>query len=149
MNVIAQTNENYLCFSAYLAFPNEDGKRSERFRVKFADSYQLMNSSLSTLASNLVKGTDFSKLKHAMAMRHNYPLLTEADLAAKGIFPYSYVDSWNRLEEKGIPPKAAFYDTLSETISVTDEEYQRACKMYNSFNCNNLFDYQLRYLEVD
>ena len=146
---IAQNPEKYLALSAYLYFEESNKKRNNYFSIKFIDSCQLMNSSLATIASNLVKGNDYSLLKHATAMRTVFPRVSEADLTAKGIFPYTYVDSWERLEERGLPTKADFYDSLEDRVCISDEEYARARMMFEGFNCTTLFDYQLRYLELD
>jgi len=35
-------------------------------------------------------------------------------LVQKGVFPYSYLNSFRRLEETKFPPKEAFYDGLKE-----------------------------------
>ena len=82
-------------------------------------------------------------------MKKQYSNVEEKDIAGKGIFPYTYVDCWEKLEEKGLPSFDNFYDVLEESISITENEYQKAQDMYAAFNCNNLFDYQLRYLELD
>ena len=34
-------------------------------------------------------------------------------LLRKGIYPYEYIDSWERFDEKTIPPKEAFYSKLN------------------------------------
>ena len=34
-------------------------------------------------------------------------------LLRKGIYPYEYIDNWERFDEKTIPPKEAFYSDLN------------------------------------
>ena len=34
-------------------------------------------------------------------------------LLRKGIYPYEYIDSWERFDENTIPPKETFYSKLS------------------------------------
>ena len=46
-------------------------------------------------------------------------------LKRKGVFPYDYVVSVDRLEEKSLPPKEAFYSKLNEE-DITDEDYEHA-----------------------
>jgi hypothetical protein len=84
-----------------------------------------------------------------MALKEKYPTLKEQDIAEKGIFPYSYVDSWQKLEETSLPGYENFYDELEERISITPEEYGKAQAMFHAFKCKTLFDYQLRYMELD
>ena len=38
-------------------------------------------------------------------------------LLRKGIYPYEYMDSWERFDENTIPPKEAFYSELNLQIS--------------------------------
>ena len=59
------------------------------------------------------------------------------------------MDSWERLEENRLPTKADFYDSLEDRVCISDEEYARARAMFEAFECKTLFDYQLRYLELD
>src|SRR6266853_869384 len=104
ISLIAQTSEKYMSVSAMLRFNSRKGKKTEWFKVKFIDSLQLLDCSLAVLAKNLITKSDYSLLKHIMAIKIQYPLLTEADIADKGIFPYSYVDSWEKLQETQLPP---------------------------------------------
>jgi hypothetical protein len=32
----------------------------------------------------------------------------------KGVYPYSYMDSWERFNEPELPPKEAFYNDLHD-----------------------------------
>ena len=34
-------------------------------------------------------------------------------LLRKGIYPYEYINSWERFDENAIPPKEAFYSELN------------------------------------
>ena len=45
-------------------------------------------------------------------------------LLRKGVYPYEYMDSWERFDENTIPPKEVFYSELnSEGISDADYEH--------------------------
>ena len=130
-----------------LRFKSNGEKKCDWFKVKFIDTLQLLDCSLSVLAKNL--STDYSLMPNTMAMKLQYPSITDNELADKGIFPYSYVDSWKKLEQTQLPAFEDFYDELSEAITITPAEYLRAQHMFVAFNCKTLFDYQLRYLELD
>ena len=67
----------------------------------------------------------------------------------KAVFPYSYLDSEDRLDEPALPPKADFFDTLSNSLRITDEEYTRAQRAFLQFNCRTSGDYMHKYLELD
>jgi len=146
---IALNPEKYLALFANLRIDKSKG-RAASFRIRFIDSLQLMPSSLATLVGNLVGANkDYSKLQHSSRMLETYTNLEPNDICAKGIFPYSYVSSWEKLKEERLPPLQDFYDVLEEDITVTEEEYRRAQKMFIAFGCCNIYDYQLRYLELD
>ena len=69
-------------------------------------------------------------------------------LTRKGVYPYDYVTSIEKLQETKLPPKEAFYSLLyNEEIS--DEDYQHATNVWNIFNCQTLQDYHDLYLKTD
>ena len=44
-------------------------------------------------------------------------------LLGKGIYPYEYMDRWERFDENTIPPKEAFYRELN-LENITDKDYE-------------------------
>lgn len=63
----------------------------------------------------------------------------ESDLLfQKGIYPYEYIDSWERFEETSLPAREAFYSNL------TEEEYEHAQKVWKEMG-----DYHDLYVETD
>ena len=69
-------------------------------------------------------------------------------LARKGVYPYDYVTSIDKLKETKLPPKEAFYSKLlNEEIS--DEDYQHALNVWKTFDCQTLQDYHDLYLKTD
>ena len=63
-------------------------------------------------------------------------------------FPYDHISSFEKLEETKLPTKAQFYNRLNNS-HITDEEYERATRVWNSFNCKTLKDYLKLYLLSD
>ena len=125
---VSQNSQKYITLTADLRFDDGPLKNKSVFKIKFIDSLQLMNSSLANLSQNLIKGSgnDYSLLKPFNANEaYNILTLEERDIAGKGIFPYSYVSSWEKLEENQLPPYDAFYDELEE-CNVTSNG--RICK---------------------
>ena len=109
-----------------------------------------MPSSLAALINNLIgEKKNLSKLAHSNLLLFAYPSLKQEDIAAKGIFPYSYLSSWEKLQEDRLPPFEDFYDVLEEAVSITNDEYRKAKQMFEAFDCKTLADYQMRYLELD
>ena len=43
-------------------------------------------------------------------------------LLRKGVYPYEYMDSWEKFNEKSLPDKESFYSELNKEV-VTDEDY--------------------------
>ena len=48
-------------------------------------------------------------------------------LLRKGIYPYDYMDSWNRFSEETLPHKKEFYCKLN-LEDITDEDYNMHIK---------------------
>ena len=66
----------------------------------------------------------------------------------KGIYPYEYMDSWERFAEPVLPPKDAFYSKLSDA-HIDDEDYAHAPKVWKAFDCKNLGEYSDLYCCID
>ena len=66
----------------------------------------------------------------------------------KGVYPYDYVTSFERLKETKLPPKEVFCSKLYNT-HITDEDYQHAHNVWNAFSCQTLQDYHDIYLQSD
>ncbi|KAK5644575.1 hypothetical protein RI129_005875 [Pyrocoelia pectoralis] len=69
-------------------------------------------------------------------------------LTKKGVFPYEYVDSWERLSETELPHKDAFFSQLRNE-GVSDDEYAHALTVWNTFSIDNLGQYADLYLKTD
>ncbi|XP_071085832.1 uncharacterized protein [Haliotis cracherodii] len=112
--------------------------------MDFIDSYQFMNSSLETLVKNLAKEGP-AKFNH-MAQQFDperLPLLLR-----KQVYPYEYFDSEQRFSETTLPPKEAFYSSLSgEDVSI--EDYNHAQAVWDAFGLQNLGQYHDLYVLTD
>ena len=69
-------------------------------------------------------------------------------LLRKGIYPYDYMDSWNRFSEETLPHKKEFYCKLN-LEDITDEDYKHAHKVWNTFKINNSSKYHDLYVQAD
>ena len=65
-------------------------------------------------------------------------------LKRKGVFPYDYVVSVDRLEEKSLPPKETFYSKLNEE-NITDQDYEHAKTVGKKFGIKTVSEYQELY----
>ena len=69
-------------------------------------------------------------------------------LLRKGVYPYEYMDDWDRINEKNLPNKCDFYSSLNmEHISEID--YRHALKVFNKFNIKDLGEYHDLYVQSD
>ena len=69
-------------------------------------------------------------------------------LLRKGVYPYEYMDEWNKFNEEVLPSKESFYSNLTlENITKTD--YAHANNAFKKFNINNLGEYHDLYVRSD
>ncbi|XP_043468340.1 uncharacterized protein LOC122502385 [Leptopilina heterotoma] len=124
----------------YISFTKNIKGSSIKFR--FIDSFKFMASSLDKLASYL------DEYKIINFVFSNYSDDKIKLLTRKGVFPYEYIDSREKLDETELPPKEKFYSTLNDS-NVSDEDYAHAQKVWSKFNCQNLGDYVFLYMKTD
>ena len=53
-------------------------------------------------------------------------------LLRKGIYPYEYIDSWERFDEASLPDKEAFYSSLNME-GITSVDYRHVKRIYKEF----------------
>ena len=146
MEVIAKNKEDCISFSIKVpvdSFIDKNGEEKDKLiELRFIDSFKFMSSSLDSLTKNLVRGgkklfgfEDYSELK--------YHLLTR-----KGVYPYEYINSWDRFNETQLPPISAVYSDLNMS-SISEEDYQHAQRVWKEFGIRNLGDYHDLYLRTD
>ena len=69
-------------------------------------------------------------------------------LIRKGIYPYEYMDDWNRFKETALSPREAFYSKLKMS-GVSDRDYEHTRRVWREFGINNLGKYHDLYLCMD
>ena len=72
----------------------------------------------------------------------------ELILLQKGVYPYEYMDSWERFNETSLPDKESFYSELNKE-DITDEDYAHAQKVWKVFKIKNLGEYHDLYVQSD
>ena len=65
----------------------------------------------------------------------------------QGVYPYEYMDSWERLNEASSPDKKSFYSELNKE-GITDDDYVHAQRVWEVFKIN-LGGYHDLYVESD
>ncbi|KAJ8910264.1 hypothetical protein NQ315_005000 [Exocentrus adspersus] len=111
-------------------------------QLRFIDSYRFMSSSLDKLSSYLEDEKKTIVRAHCNTDKE-FNLLTR-----KGVFPYDYIDSWERFTETCLPSKTNFYSQLYDQC-ITDQDYQHALDVWKTFNIKTLGEYSDLYLKND
>ena len=126
------------------AIPN-DMKKYMAFmlgnHLTFIDSFQFMSSSLDKLASNLPKDDLIYTCKAFKGKRLEL-------LSKKGVYPYDFMDSFKKFKSKELPTKEQFYSILNNE-HITNEEYEHAKEVWETFYMKNMGDYHDLYLLSD
>lgn len=133
ITVIAENSERLITFSYK--------------RLKFIDSMSFLSSSLSTLTKNMYdkgKGVDlFIETRKAFDNDKHFDLLMR-----KGVYPYSYMNSFDRFKETKLPNKKHFYNDFTEE-HISDGDYTHAKNVWNTFNIKNMGEYHDLYMKSD
>ena len=66
----------------------------------------------------------------------------------KGVYPYEYMDSSEKIDETALPSKEAFYSNLN-LDNMSDEDYAHAQKVWDVFKIKNLGEYHDLYVQSD
>ena len=66
----------------------------------------------------------------------------------KGVYPYEYIDSWQRFDETSLPDKEAFYNNLNME-DITDVDYRHGKTAFEYLINKNLGDYHDLYVQSD
>ena len=99
-----------------------------------------MSSSLDKLVSNLPK--DAFKYTFKQFKNNRFNLMIH-----KGVYPYDFMDSFKKFNEK-LPPKEEFYSQLNDQ-RISDEDYKHAKNVWLAFHLKNMGEYHDLYLKSD
>ena len=128
INVIPNNMEKYMAFML--------GNH-----LTFLDSFQFMSSSLDNLVKNLPDEA-FKNTKQKFK-KEQFNLMKQ-----KGVYPYDFMDGFEKFNNTQLPNKDEFYSILNNE-HITDEDYQHAQNVWNTFNLKTMGDYHDLYLKSD
>ena len=69
-------------------------------------------------------------------------------LLRKGVYPYEYMDSWEKFNETSLPSKKEFYSNLNME-DIDEIDYRHSNNVFKSFKLENLGDYHDLYVKSD
>ena len=130
INCIPNNEKKYISFTKRIQTGHQ---------IRFIDSLKFVPTSLDSLVNNLPKDAFNNVKKH---------YVEDSLLVRKGVYPYNYMDSPEKLKETELPPKEAFYSRLNDK-GISDEDYEHARKVWETFEMKNLEDYHNLYNRVD
>ena len=109
--------------------------------LTFIDNFQFMSSSLDKLASNLPKDDLIYTSKAFKGKRLDL-------LSKKGVYPYDFMDSFEKFNNRELPTKDQFYSILNDE-HIMDDEYIHANEVWDTFYIKTMGDYHDLYLVSD
>ena len=128
INVIPNNMEKYMAFMI-------------NRNLIFIDSFQFMNRSLSDLADDLPKDSFYHTKKEFGT--ENLELITRKD-----VYPYDYMDDFNKFKEEGLPSIETFYSKLTGE-DISDCDYNHVENVWKKFECKTIGDFHDLYLKYD
>ena len=149
IDCIPLNDEKYISFTKEIVVEKfmkkeDDGKEKEvqiKRTIRFIDSFRFMASGLARLADNLPR--------ESLANLSRYYEGANFDLLArKGVFPYDWFDGFDKLQVTNLPPKDEFYSILYDT-DISDDDYQHAGNVWETFGMRSFRDYHDLYLKTD
>ena len=109
--------------------------------LNFIDSFQFMSSSLDKLVSNLPR----ESLKYISQVFKGKRLDL---LSQKGVYPYDFIDCFEKFDQTELPTKEDFYSILNDQ-HISDEDYNHAMKVWKTFKIKTMGQYHDLYLGSD
>ena len=161
--------EKYIIFSVPIKKECDDGK-TIAYKLRFIDSFRFMSPSLSALVDNM--SGNFNSIECKSCAENNrcgeckklieglikkFPSIYQFCnddlnkfilLLRKDVYPYEYIDSWEKFDETTLPPKEDFYCNLN-LEDISDEDYLLAQKVWNVFEIKNCSKYHDLYVQTD
>ena len=151
--------DSHLIVTALKNYPDREmkviGQNMERYlqlkwgkHIVFRDSFMFLSSSLDSLVQSLRKTNEskFNQLTHRVNTLH--PGVDSKLLLRKGVFPYEYLESFDKFNDQQLPPREAFFSSLRGE-ECKQEDYDYAQQVWRTFSCQTLLDYLKLYLTSD
>ena len=161
--------EKYITFSVPIKKECDNGKKIA-YKLRFIDSFRFMSTSLSELVVNMSGIFNIIECKSCIENNRceqrkklierfiekfpsvcqfcNGNLCKFVLLLIKGVYPYEYMDSWEKFDKATLPPKEAFYSNLN-LEDISDEDYAHVQKVWDVFEIKNLVEYHDLYVLSD
>ena len=107
-----ETKNEKLIFECFNCKQNNEYDFNKEFIKRFASTYEFCNKDLN---------------KFVLLLR-------------KGVYPYEYMDNWERFNETSLPNKQSFYSNLN-IENIDDIDYRHGNNVFKRFKLKNLGEY--------
>ena len=95
------------------------------------------------LRNNWQSNFGYSSKNDSIKTEKCLDLLTE-----KGVYPYDYMNSFDKFNDEHLPSKEQFYSRLTEE-DLTNDDYKKAKQIWKHFGIKNMGEYHDLYLKTD
>ena len=142
---IGENTEKYITFSVPIKKELDDGETIAN-RIRFKDSFRFMQDSLSNLVDNLSQINNNISYESLIKKFFNTYQLCNNDLnkfallLRKGVYPYEYMDSWNKFNEP-VPMVEDLYFSELNQESITKKDLKHVKKVCDTFKIKNMGEY--------
>ena len=151
-----KNTEKYITFSMHVVKKDTsiNKKRPETYSFRFIDSYRFMGSGLENLVKNLAelhKNLPDNVLKERF---YNTYRLCGGNmeklklLSRKGVYPYEYMDSWDKFSLPVQVKKEYYYAELND-FNIDDSDIEHVKNICSTLNINSLGEYHDLYVQSD
>ncbi|XP_046737560.1 uncharacterized protein LOC124406251 [Diprion similis] len=129
IQLLPVNKEKYISFTKFV--------KGTDVQFRFIDSYRFMPSSLENLATYL-NDNQIAITRKFCTSSEKFELLTR-----KGVFPYEYMDSWEKLEDVKLPPEEKFYSKLNNQDLYLRTDVFLLADVFENFRQNCYATYNL------
>jgi len=136
ISCIPNSEERYISFSKSIY----DENKKFKYKFRFIESFKFMPTSLYKLVNNLEK----HQFKH---MKQTFSDEQCEILLRKGVFPYDWFDSFEKLGETKLREKEIFYSKLNG-CDITDIDFSHAKRVWERFGYKTFRDYHDLYMKL-
>ena len=148
-----ENTEKYISFSMNIIKKdiNNKKKRPETYMLKFIDTYRFMASKLENLLINLVEPHKIDILKQRFP--NTYRLcnnnIDKFELSLrKGVYPYEYMDSWEKFELSVPLDNKHYYSKLNDS-NISDKDIEHVKNVSDALKIDHLGQYHDLYVQSD
>ena len=140
INCIPNSEKKYISFSKTILLDGVEDNYKDVLEVRYINSFKFMASSIDSLSNNLSR---------EQFMEVNNVFVGDTDLLIrKGVYPYDYMDNFERFNKTVLPPMNEFYSRLNDS-NADPKDYEHAQKVWQHFDIKNMGEYHELYLKTD